>query len=558
MKKNVKVLLMTAMSSMRDSIVSVAPTLGLWRLQQYLIERGIECDVIDFCIDSEEEYIRMAEKGKYDIIGMGVTHHNMFLELGIIWRFRNACKKSSKKCLFIAGGQEATHNYKQWLESGGIDVILLGFAERSLYELCLRSSKASNDTGPSELVAGMDGYAVLDKNRKSIYKPTKILTKEDFREFSFQQVLKMDVPFESYWNELRKVAPVLSAHNNIFTPETVRPYTVSYCPMVCGYCSSRTFLRESQKQPSPLFILSADDVYQLILHYINKYGAKSFLFADDDFLIGSKVGLKRVFDFCKLVIESKEKGTIPEGIIFNSQARIDDFLIKERDEKGQRPANLELIKIMKEAGFYSFGIGVETFPDSLRRSKSMNKVAYNEDEIYRVLDAMLEGGLAPTINIILGIPESTVEELIHTMKAGVECFNKGCQIAVTALMDSFPGSAIHGSKDYKVTYKEWKNPYTGEVVVIEDYFIPNNNEIANIVSQIRPLASVELNKIKAKNSWNNTLTPKGVTAISFFVATAKLLGRDDLYRYFADVIGNVLYEERAASEKAYIDAEFSE
>ncbi|MFH0790591.1 MAG: cobalamin-dependent protein [Candidatus Omnitrophota bacterium] len=556
MKKVIKVLLMTSKSSVRDSIVAVAPPLGLWRLQYYLSQRGVECDVIDFSIDSEEDYLRKIQQGRYDIVGMSVTHHNMVPDLEILWKCRMASKKSGKRCLFIAGGHEATLNYKEWLQFGKLDLILLGYAERSLYELCRRFSEAPDNIEAGELLEGMDGYVVLDKNGQAVYKPAKILTREDFREFSFCQVLKMDMPFETYWKELRNAAPVFGCHKNIFNAETVRLYTTSHCPMVCGFCQSRAFIRESQKRLSPILMLSAEEVYQLVLHHVNKYGAKGFLFSDEDFLVGSDAGLKRVFDFCNLVIEAKKNGSLPKEIVLNSQARIDDFLIKNAEGK-DRPVNHRLINIMRDAGFHSFGIGVETFSDRLLKSKSINKLAFCEAEAHRVLDAILESGLIPTINLILGVPESTVEDLVHTMKVGTEFFNKGCQIAVTALMDSFPGSTIHGSPDYKLMPRKWRNPYTGEDVVVASYFIPNDNRIADIVGQIRPVAILELDKIKARSSWNNPLTPKGVHSLSFFVAIAKLLELKDLYDYFTDTAYNVLAKERAASEESHMKIVFN-
>ncbi|UCD54970.1 MAG: radical SAM protein [Candidatus Omnitrophota bacterium] len=532
---------MTSKSDTRDFYVASAPPLGLYRLQHYIAGRGIKCDVLDLGVqrELEEKYLRMVEEGLYDIVGMSVTHRNMIPELETIWKFRVASEKSKKRCLFIAGGQDATLNYKQWLNSG-IDLILLGFAEKSLYELCLRLSKGQHiETG--KMVEGMAGCAVRNSNNQIIYQPSEILTDSEFKEFSFSQIMELDIPYEIYWKDLGKLDTVANFHENKFVAKTVRLYTASHCPMNCGYCSSRSFIPESQKRKSPVFMLSASEVHQLIVHHVKKYGAMGFLFCEDDFMIGSPKGIQRVVDVCRLIARSKEDGTIPEDTLFNCQARIDDFLIRKGPNK--KVVNLEVMDVLKRAGFRGFGIGVETFSDRLLKCKSVNKFAYSYQDSRLVLDSMLEKGLNPTINLILAIPESTVEDMVHSMEVAVEYFEKGCQMAVSALMDSFPGSTIHGTKDYPATTKEWKNPYTKEIVSIDDYFIPKNDRIASITSRFREVSSDELEKLKIDASWTNSAVPKPITGLSNFIGISKLLGKHDLAKRFRDVTYEALCKE---------------
>ena len=52
-----------------------------------------------------------------------------------------------------------------------------------------------------------------------------------------------------------------------------------------------------------LIQLDSKELVDLIMFYIKRYGAKSFLFSDDDFALKSKIN--RVQGFCKLVKEYK-------------------------------------------------------------------------------------------------------------------------------------------------------------------------------------------------------------------------------------------------------------
>lgn len=541
MKNKVKVLLTTSISDTRDFYVASAPPIGLCRLQHYLVKRGIECDVLDLSIrpELEPDYVYMVEQGIYDIVGISVSHHNMVPELETLWKFRTASEKNNKDCLFIAGGQEATLNYEQWLEAG-MDLIVMGFAEKRLHELCVRFSE-NNTVEVSELVKGMDGYAVRDKNGQIVFEPAKPFTAEEFRELSFEALMEMDTPYEDYWSELRKVSDVLTFHNNKFIPETARIFTASHCPMVCAFCSSRAFLPDAQEAITPVIMLSASEVHELIVQHVHKYGTKFFLLSDDDFVLGSKVGLKRVFDLCELIVESKNNGTIPADVGFYVQTRVDVFMT--RTDKNQKVVNWDLIDAMKGAGFCSFGLGVETFSDRLLASPSMNKRFINEQDSCIVLDALLQRGLSPTINIILGIPETTVEEMIHSMEVAVEFFKKGCQIAVTGLMDSFPGASIHGHEDYPITTTEWVNPYNKQVVSISGSFIPFEAKIGSVIDRVRKLAAEELEKLKLDCGWTGPVIPKPISGLSVFIGVSKLVDRPDLAEYFSEVAHEALSAE---------------
>ena len=105
-----------------------------------------------------------------------------------------------------------------------------------------------------------------------------------------------------------------------------------------------------------------------------------------------------------------------KNVIFNCQAKIGDFIIK----KPSRMLHDALIVKLKEAGFYHFGTGVETFSDKLLHSQSINKRAISEADQHMVIRGLLKHGFSPSVNLILFVPESTIEDIFNTMKIATE------------------------------------------------------------------------------------------------------------------------------------------
>jgi radical SAM superfamily enzyme YgiQ (UPF0313 family) len=525
--KPVNVLLTTSVSGKGFNI---APPLGLYRLQHYLQERGIYCDILDLDIDNKDEAVAKVGQGFYDIIGLSVSHYNMEEDLDLLWQFQTVSRESGKECLFLGGGQEATLNYEQWLNAG-LDIIVTGFAEKSLYQIC---QGLSNGTLSKNQIPNINGIVFRNEKQSNIFYPNQVLTKLEFEELSYSQMLTINIPYERYWTVVRHSIAGLNFNTSKFVAENIRLYTTSHCPRGCGFCSSQAFIPTSQSHKAAILMLSAEQIYALVLKYISEYGAKGFLFSDDDFIVGNEKGLRRIFDFCNMIINAKSKGEISQDIMFNCQARVADFLKSTPD--GKKIINHELLELLSKAGFHSFGLGVETFSERLLQCPSINKVGINVNECLRVLDALLESGADPQINIILGIPEATVDELIGTMRVAVDYIVKGCQTAVTPKLYCIPGAPLSQMDNYRVNKKNRVNPFTEKKVEITNHVIPSDPGIAYMVENIQSTADEELKTLIAGTAWETSKVPKSIQGIAMFIAAAKLLNRNDVADEFREEI----------------------
>ena len=175
-----------------------------------------------------------------------------------------------------------------------------------------------------EVTAGINGIAFMDVDGKVVYKPSPALTYDRFRKFSYLNALDTDMPYKDYWDIVRRKR--IDVFNNAeFVVETARLYTTSHCPRRCGFCSSQSFVSASQDKASPIPMLPAEDVFALVLNSIDKYGARGFLFSDDDFPVGNEAGIERMFGFCELIIQAKNEGRMPREVKLFCQARVADF-----------------------------------------------------------------------------------------------------------------------------------------------------------------------------------------------------------------------------------------
>ncbi|MBF0382243.1 MAG: hypothetical protein HQL69_14560 [Magnetococcales bacterium] len=535
MNENIRVLLLTSMS---ERGVNMTPPIGLHRLRFYLAQRGISCDVVDFAIEDSDKSLLDVKRGLYHIIGIQVTHFQIITDLELLWLYKDASRQCRHNVLMIAGGQEATMNHKQWLEVG-IDLIGLGFAEKVMYEIASIMATHITDAGPKapidvgQLFGELNGVAFLDNHGQAVYRPAQHMDEDEFRQLNYNQVKKMDIPHLEYWELVRaQRADLFVTGERRYTYETVRLYTSSHCPRRCGFCSSQNFFPISLGQKSPILMLTASEVFDLIIYHIETYGAKAFLFTDDDFAVGNRSGLERFKNLCNIIIAGKKSGQIPAELRFIFQARIADFLIRTNDTKKQHEINFELLDLISTAGFRNVGLGVETFSENLLFAPSINKRVTSK-ACHDVINAMLKRKMVPQIYIIIGIPESSCEELVDSMDAAIDYMDKGCDVGMVTQLRAYPGSPLVQNPEYKIAYKSWQHPDTGKIHKFMDYFIPGDPVMKVVAANIKEEALVELEKAVSDNNLDDTtIWPKSLIGVTAFMAAARLLNRMDVYNRY--------------------------
>ena len=367
-----KVLMVTGITGLGYNL---APHFGMYNIHNYLIHNKVSSVMYDRDLEffkktdfTESAVLKNIENGDYDVIGISVAHNKaygeqrMCLDLDMIWRMKRAARKSGKMPVFVAGGQAASMNYKQWLDCG-IDLIVLGYGEKVFLEICQKYFSTNKEKRIEDglheikkLLQKGEIRGVAYKNEDGIYRytPARHVTDEMFKELFLEFPQKYDAPHLKYWDLVKEHSANqdLGASEWIF--ENVRVYTTSHCPRLCGFCNSGQFLKEMSASEDNLMLnrkadgelkfsegrqklvrLNHEELLDLIYFYINTYGARSFLFSDDDFALKGKD--KRTELFCKSIIEHKKNGKMDPGVRFHCQTHVTDYL------KADKTVNKELL-----------------------------------------------------------------------------------------------------------------------------------------------------------------------------------------------------------------------
>ena len=522
-----KVLLITSRSISNSIQDSLAIPYGLYLLKNHLNKNGAIYDVFDLGFKPESECLDKIKQGNYNIIGISVTHWNMVSDLDFLYTIKKIVNSAKKNTLLLAGGFSATLNYKEWLNCG-FDLICVGYAEDTLLKICENYSSEKNKEELISFFGTLSGAAFKNLSGKAVFNHSKPLSKEDFEYKMFTSAMNIDIPYMEYWDYMNKRATgILSINKRSYVIENARLYTSSRCLANCGYCCCPAFLSVAQKTFANLYMLSAKQIYELVVYHVKKYGAKSFSLNDEDFLIGSKSGINRVMEFCDLIIQSKKNGEISEDIKFSCQTRASDFLIKDTNQK--KIVNFPLIKKMTDAKFHNVSLGIETFSETMIKLPSINKPYACIEDYHHVLEAMMEVGLYPTINLILGIPEETPEGLISTIEQTIKYIDKPCQVSAATKMLSFPGAPIWNSKDYPTENIIWENPITKEKVSIPIYYKPQNKKIADLIESLEENKLSEIESLKLKYGLEKSqFVPRIAISLCTFKIIVKSLGYDEL------------------------------
>ncbi len=577
-----KVLLITGASGLG---FNYAPHFGMYQILNYLKYNNILTDIYDRDLEIfkkakiyENDVIESLKKGEYDIIGISVAQdrvlgvQKMIADLELIFKMRKAAEVNGKIPMFVAGGQAAQLNYKQWLDLG-VDLIVNGYGEKTFYDICNRyfniPEKSRKASELIKVIEEVRGVSYKDEKNMYRYIPAPAVDEKLFKELFLKFPQKYEIPHKIFWDVVREN----NANNDLgaseFVVENVRLYTTSHCPRRCGFCNSGQFLPEASAPEDDLMIdkkgmrfssgkqklvqLNAKELMQLVMFNIKKYGAKSFLFSDDDFALKSKHN--RVMEFCKLIMEYKQKGLMDKNIRFNCQTHVSDWLTNNKE------VNTELIKYLAKAGFGSISVGVETFTDRVITSPSINKAGYRSKHAQAVLNTMIKNDIVPQVNVILGIPEYTVDDLLITMDIALDFIVKGCDLSLSRQLLALPGSPVYESGMYKVVYDKWIHP-SGKEVTIPNYFVPNDPKIAYAMEHFDIEARKELDKVVKKMNWGKKIPPKIVIAIAAICCLPRLLGRDDLSHKYYKVLDDVLAGKCRGKEYSYpldiqgIDKEF--
>lgn len=333
-----------------DELGSSRPPLGTGYLAEALSEGSVDYDVIDMKLGySEDDVIERVRKGGYDCVGTTVYTVGHKRFFGLLGAIKDACPNVAT----LAGGPHVTILGRKILEEyPKIDLAFTGEAERSLVRY-LKGEEPSSIPG----VVYRDGSKGVCAN--PLERPG------DLDAIGWPRYEKFEL--HKYANEMGVI-------------------TSRGCPYSCIFCSVGLTLGKEIRTRS------IDGIGSELEFWYAK-GMRIFNFLDDNFTFYRE----RVFALCDEIEKRRLK-----GLTLRASNGI-------RADKIER----EMLVRMKEAGFKSFGIGVEAGNDKVLKTLKKGETMA---EIESAIKLSCGLGFEVSLFFVYGTPGETVEDIEDSIK----------------------------------------------------------------------------------------------------------------------------------------------
>ena len=386
-----------------------------------LLAAGVRAKVFDpnCCSGPPQRALeRELLQGTWDVIGMSTTGMTLRFDLELA----HLARRMAPKALIVAGGMEATFRPELMFELGPFDLVVLGEGERPLLELAARL-RSGAPTG------GISGTAERAPNGKALLMPQRALTRSELRDAIFSTPYEK-MPYAAYWDRLESAYQIgalpskAAREAHLAEIRSVRLITLNYCPMACTFCSATNFLHHAQGNVAAIARLAADECLSMIERIVAAHPrVRTIIFQDDIFAFTQD---HRVLPLCAGIVAAKKRGVIPQTLQFISTNRIDAM-------------SVERLQAMRSAGFRVLGFGIESFSPHVLAE-------FNKAQIHRhiepMLNAALDAGITPFLDLILSSPHARLQDVAETLREAYRWLRRGCEIGMYPYVIPFSGAAL--------------------------------------------------------------------------------------------------------------------
>ena len=312
--------------------------------------------------------------------------------------YASLVKKINPKIPIVWGGAHPTLLPEMTLADKDVDIIVAGEGDISFPKLVSELKK--NGTGN---ISKVPGIHYVDKNGKEHKtKPARL----------FNMNLMPEIPYHLIDMELYITKIKKKDMTRFFEINSARG-----CPFKCSFCLS-------SKEDYTYTKMDSDRLIKEIIHLKKNYNIDGLSFNDENFIMNKK----------RLITIAEELVKLNLNLKVRSGGSIQLFLKFDDD----------LLKLMKKAGFYHFGFGVETGSDvTLSR---LNK-QITQEKIRQIIAKMREHKFQATYNFIGGFPNETVNDYKKTLQLIYHIFENSAHMVYPVPAPNFY-HPLPGTQDY--------------------------------------------------------------------------------------------------------------
>ncbi len=384
----------------------VIPPFGLGYIATSLRKHGYNVSILDCAKENYDynDFERYIKKNSFDVIGIQL----FTADFGSVKKSIEIIKNADEKKIIIVGGPHPSCTPKTILNDlEDIDYAFWGEAERGFPEL-IDQIYYNKD---KENLSNISGLIYRDAEAQHAVPNHKIN-----RPYFEDNLDKLGMPA---WDLIPPDSYPPAPHGVIAKRLPTAPISISRgCPYPCSFCAAKTVTGRKLRYRSIYNVIEEIK----LLYY--EYKVREIHIEDDNFTLKKDF----VVDFCNSLIKEKLdiSWACPNGV------RLDTL-------------DLDLLKIMKRSGCYSFAVGIESGSERVLRHMK-KKLSLNL--IKEKIELCSKIGIRTTGFFIVGYPVETKEDILETIR-----FAKSTKLdrAEFANFMPLPGTAAY---DYLIENNE--------------------------------------------------------------------------------------------------------
>ena len=359
-------------------------------------------------LNIDEEFIKKINIFQPDLIAFTIVENNYFMAKRLL-----RIAKETSSALTIVGGLFPTIMPDLFINCSDVDLVCVGEGEYTMIELAAKLDQAEEISGIPNLVVKHNCNII--HNKLCGYYNWEPLVFQNWEIFDERHLLKpfMGKMYRTGFFELSRG-----------------------CPYKCAYCTNRLCQeifkelgRYNREKP-------IEKAIKEIEYLKRKYNLGLVFFNDENFLTMKN---ERLADFCK---KFRSRVSLP----FFIMTRADSLL----DEKK--------IKMLKEAGCVTIGIGVESGNEDIRR-KLLNKNITN-DVYEKAFANCHKYDIRTTANVMIGLPFETEENIIESANFCRKLQAKSLSLSIFA---PYHGTVL---RDVCIEEAYIENTISGDIAII--------------------------------------------------------------------------------------------
>jgi len=335
---------------------------------------------------SESQLTKYLDENDFDVVGVGIVAG--YYQYRKLLKISEAINRSKRRPFFVLGGHGPSPEPEFFLRNTKADLVVIGEAEDTILEVIQVIEKKRDFNSVKGIAFWSEGKIIINDRRAPIDNLDSIsMPAYDLFPTEYYRLLRLP-----HVNNCDFIMPIISGRG---------------CPFKCTFCYR---LEEGFRQRSN------ESIIEEIKLLTKDFGITYIAFCDE-LLMSSE---DRTQSFCEELLISGLK------VKWDCNGRLNY-------------ATPRLLKLMKKAGCVFINYGIEAMDDNVL--KNMRK-ALNTKQIIKGIEATLNAGISPGLNILFG----NIGDSKDTLKKGVDFllkYDDGAQMRTIRPVTPYPGSPLY-------------------------------------------------------------------------------------------------------------------